>query len=441
MGGQGLSLSESGHCQRMDGGFALSGSTADPDMTAMALQALAPYYNSEKSYVYVQKARGETVTKTVRQVADEAIDCLSALQLDTGDFTSWGTENVESTDQVTVALCSLGIDPLTDPRFIKNGNTLLDGILRYRMEDGGFVHSYTYDPNNPTSHPDCSNSMAGEQTLYTMAALWRQKSGMRTLYDFRPEQSAELRARISELEEGITAIGDGTSADALTRLLTAFYALPETERCYVTGYWALSDAARAAGVDVDGIADTTQVVENPDDTPDDRPLLSFTLSDRAAADALPERLTTEQYVTVTTLLDKLRQCEEFDGMERYLAKLSAAKREIAAIQAEIDSINAEVREKLYPFDGITLKDRKTVNGIVARYNALSEYDRMQIERWEDVVKTKTKLDNILRGIVIGVALSVIAAVVAVFLVRRIRRRRHRKEREMEELAARYRDEL
>ena len=130
--------------------------------------------------------------------------------------------------------------------------------------------------------------MAGEQTLYTMAALWRQKSGMRTLYDFRPEQSAELRARIAELEEGITAIGDGTSAETLTRLLTAFYALPETERCYVTGYWALSDAARAAGVDVDGIADTTQVVESPDDTSDDRPLLSFTLSDRAAADALPE---------------------------------------------------------------------------------------------------------------------------------------------------------
>ena len=278
--------------QLPDGGFALSGSTADPDMTAMALQALAPYYNSEKSYVYVQKARGETVTKTVRQVADEAIDCLSALQLDTGDFTSWGTENVESTDQVTVALCSLGIDPLTDPRFIKNGNTLLDGILRYRMEDGGFVHSYTYDPNNPTSHPDCSNSMAGEQTLYTMAALWRQKSGMRTLYDFRPEQSAELRARISELEEGITAIGDDTSAEPLTRLLTAFYALPETERCYVTGYWALSDAARAAGVDVDGIADITQVVESPDDTPDDRPLLSFTLSDRAAdAHALVSDLT------------------------------------------------------------------------------------------------------------------------------------------------------
>ena len=62
------------------------------------------------------------------------------MQLDTGDFASWGTENVESTDQVVVALCCLGIDPLKDERFIKNGKTLLDGILKYRMSDGGFVH-------------------------------------------------------------------------------------------------------------------------------------------------------------------------------------------------------------------------------------------------------------------------------------------------------------
>ncbi len=88
-----------------------------------------------------------------------------------------------------MALCCLGIEPLTDPRFIKNGNTLLDGILRYRMPDGGFVHSFVYDPDNPTSSPDRSNTMAGEQTLCAMAALWRQANGMRTLYDFRAEQA------------------------------------------------------------------------------------------------------------------------------------------------------------------------------------------------------------------------------------------------------------
>ena len=136
--------------QLADGGFALSGTTADPDITAMAVQALAPYYNTETVYTYKRKSTDSECARRIRDVVDEALDCLSRLQLPTGDFQSWGTENVESTDQVVVALCCLGIDPLTDERFIKGGNTLLDGILRYRMDDGGFVHAHSYDPDNPT---------------------------------------------------------------------------------------------------------------------------------------------------------------------------------------------------------------------------------------------------------------------------------------------------
>ena len=71
---------------------------------------------------------------------------------------------------------------------------------------------------------------------------------------------------------------------------------------------------------------------------------------------------------------------------------------------------------------------------------LDEYDRAQIDRYEDVIKTKTKLDNLLRGLIIGAACLVVAVVVAVFLVRNIYRRRHQRERELEELAAEYRDE-
>lgn len=426
--------------QLPDGGFALSGNSADPDITAMALQALSTYRNDEKTYTYTLKKTGGQVTKTVYQVTEEALTCLSALQLPTGDFSSWGTENVESTDQVTVALCSLGIDPLTDPRFIKNGNTLLDGILRYRMPDGGFIHSRTYDPDNPSSLPDRSNTMAGEQTLYTMAALWRQANGMRTLYDFRPEQSEALKERIASLEDRIAGIGAETTAAELEGLLKDFYSLPRWERSYVNGYRKLSDAARAAGVNIGKIADTTPVTESPDDGSDGHPLLYFSQSDRAAVDALPEELTTEHYVTVTTLLDKLTQSEDFDGKELYLEKLTAAKRRISEIQAEIDSLNREIKEKLYPFDSISLKDKRTVDGVVGRYNALSEYDRGKIERWEDVVKTKTKLDNTLRGMIIGVVLSLIAAGTAVLLILRIRKRRRRKELEMEELAEKYKDE-
>jgi len=145
-------------------------------------------------------------------------------------------------------------------------------------------------------------------------------------------------------------------------------------------------------------------------------------------------------VPVTTLLDKLNKCEDFDGKKELFEILTRAKNDIASIQAEIDSINIEIKEKLYPFEEISLRDKKTVDSIVARYNKLGEYDKAKIERWEDVIKTKTQLDNLLRGIIIGAVLCTIAALAAFFLIRRIRKKRRQKEKEMEELALMYADE-
>ncbi len=349
--------------QLSDGGWALSGTVSDPDITAMAVQALAPYYEDEKEYLYVRKSVNTEVKAAVRESVDEALACLSAMQLPTGDFASWGTRNVESTDQVIIALCCLGIDPLHDARFIKDGNTLLSGVLRYRQPDGGFVHSYDYDPDNPTSLPDRSDSMAGEQTLLAMAALWRQQNGMRALYDFRPEASDEH----------------------------------------------------------------------------DAPTV-FSDEDKKAVASLPAKLTTEQYVTVTTLLDKLDRSEDFAGKETYLQKLTAAKEQITKIQAEIDGINAEIKEKLYPFESISVRDKRTVDSIIARYNALSEYDRAGIDRWEDVVKVKTQIDGLLREITIGAVLSAVAVLLTVIMICRIRKKRRRREKEMDELAAQFADE-
>lgn len=108
--------------QLSDGGFALTGRSADPDITAMAIQSLAPYYKSGSSYTYaLTRQNGQTVTKTVKQAVNEALSCLSDMQLDTGDYISWGTQNVESTAQVLIALCCLGINPQADNRFIKTG--------------------------------------------------------------------------------------------------------------------------------------------------------------------------------------------------------------------------------------------------------------------------------------------------------------------------------
>ena len=186
-------------------------STADPDITAMAIQALAPYYWDS--------------TFNVKDPVDKALSCLSELQLDTGDFRSWGTRNSESVSQIIVALCSIGIDPQNDPRFIKNGINLLDALFYYQQEDGGFAHSYDSDPGNPFAIAGESNSMATDQALLALAAVWRQAQGMGILYDFRggsvsakiltPEESDVSFAGSYEFTEA-----DRQQADALPKKLS-----------------------------------------------------------------------------------------------------------------------------------------------------------------------------------------------------------------------------
>ena len=140
------------------GGWTLSGENADTDMTAMAIQALAPYYKTNE---------------TVKAAVDKALEALSALQRNDGGFDSWGTVNSESCAQVIVALTALGIDPATDSRFVKNGSTVLDALASFYVTGGGFKH--TADGER--------NGMATEQGYYALAAYYRFVNGQTSLYD------------------------------------------------------------------------------------------------------------------------------------------------------------------------------------------------------------------------------------------------------------------
>ena len=140
------------------GGWAISGDAPDPDMTAMALQALAPYDKDNAD---------------VKAAVDRALEALSGMQLTTGGFGSWGTENSESCAQVIVALTALGIDPASDSRFMKNGATALDALASYFVEGGGFCHTANGE----------RNGMATEQGYYALTAYARFGSGTTRLYD------------------------------------------------------------------------------------------------------------------------------------------------------------------------------------------------------------------------------------------------------------------
>lgn len=148
--------------QNKDGSWSASADTkpvGDVDMTAMALQALAPYYKDGGN-------------ETVNTAVERALNWLS------GKYRS-GYDSSESCAQVVIALSALNLDANTDARFTKTveGKTLsvLGNLLQYRVaENGGFKHQFA---------DKAVNEMATEQALCAMAAYARFTEKANALYD------------------------------------------------------------------------------------------------------------------------------------------------------------------------------------------------------------------------------------------------------------------
>ena len=185
--------------QHDDGGWSLTvtkNSPSDVDVTAMTLTALARYYKSGDA--------------EVTAAAEKALNYLSGVQTKNGDFGSYGMLNAESTAQVLTALTAMGIDPASDKRFVKSGKTVLDGLLRYRLSDGCFTHSYTADAENDQATPGAYNYLATDQAAYAMVSYWRQLKGYNTLYDMTadPEEQTQPETVFTRIAAFFRSIGD-----------------------------------------------------------------------------------------------------------------------------------------------------------------------------------------------------------------------------------------
>ena len=180
--------------QLADGGWAISGDEADSDMTGMALQALAPYYNSNDA---------------VKQAVEDGIAVLSLLQNEDGSFGTYDgsggkVATSESIAQVIVALTTLGINPDKDERFIKNGSSALDALMDYYVMGGGFKHLLT----------GSRDGMATEQGYYALVSYYRFLMHNTSLYDMtdimdmggdvetEPAETTEAAEPVAAEEEG-----------------------------------------------------------------------------------------------------------------------------------------------------------------------------------------------------------------------------------------------
>lgn len=142
--------------QNSDGGWSMA-DKSECDITAMAVQALSFYYTGSD--------------KSVKKSVDKALKFLSRQQNNDGGYSAEGISNCESTAQVLMAISALNIN-IEDSRFVKNGNTVLNGLLDY-YSNGKFSHT----KNSGYNH------MATEQGFCALTAYYRSLTIMNGFYD------------------------------------------------------------------------------------------------------------------------------------------------------------------------------------------------------------------------------------------------------------------
>ncbi|MEK4628402.1 S-layer homology domain-containing protein [Solibacillus sp. FSL R7-0682] len=197
-----------------NGGWALSGGIPDPDITAMALQAFAPYYLNSSRY---DQTGASATYQEFAQAVERAIVKLSEIQLLNGGYDSWGSINSESIVQVIVALTAMNMDPLATSILLPNINQTVDFITEGKYEDGVWTNNMidallTFWANGSGSSPEVGgfkhvtagydggggsgtsvNAMATDQALYGLIAYDRFKKSEKSLYDMSDMQNGEYQ--------------------------------------------------------------------------------------------------------------------------------------------------------------------------------------------------------------------------------------------------------
>jgi LPXTG-motif cell wall-anchored protein len=146
--------------QLNDGSWALFGNTGSPDITGMALSALAPYQSDSK------------VTAAIKQ----AVTWLSNMQNKNGGFgvASNGGDSSESTAQVIIGLTAVGENPAGN-QFTKADGNLITHLLSFQQKDGGFSHLLADKK---------SNAMATSQALMALSAYHNFLNHKGAVYQF-----------------------------------------------------------------------------------------------------------------------------------------------------------------------------------------------------------------------------------------------------------------
>lgn len=373
--------------QKRNGGWAFGGTTADADMTAMAIYALAPYYASNAE---------------VKSAVDKGLDILRNKVSTDGDLYSEqpngiSTEevyNCESTAQAIMAFAAMGIDPASITN-AETGRSLFDGLMKYYMTGtGGFKHK-TDDKE--------ADLMPTDQAMEAIAAYLYYKEGL-SVYDFRAK--ANTTQYVAQADNGSVFTAEaGSSADLyvgskVTKLSLTNLPVGNYDAAVVTVDGADGESWKTGIRGADGYTPVNGAIPVADGTvlriavtKQDGSTESWTLTVHTSADAetkaVMDRIDALPDVSVLTLDDKatvlsvreaynkltdaekaqVTNANKLAELEAQLTKLeAAAEKELTAKRAALEkNVNAITTP-------VKIGDKSLVNQYLLELNALGDWD-------------------------------------------------------------------
>lgn len=337
--------------QKTNGGFGLSieGDTTSIDMTGMALQALAPYYD-------------DSAYPEVKPAVDKALEHFKEHMTKNAGFLDAGAENSCTTAQVLTAVTALNIDPtVKENGFVQNGNNMISNLHTYK-KDAGFAWQATMQ----------GQEMATQQVTYALVAYQRMAEGQTRLYDFTdvPEEKPSVdpeeedKKAAKEVEDQIKAIGEVTldSKSAIEAARAAYENLSEAQKKLVTNLETLTKAEEELKkLETEASKGTiTLTVER------------FTIGQGYFVE--PIKVPFEAGDNGATLLKKVIGAENFVGEDSYLEAIKGA--DLGLDQVKIPDYIAEISK-----NKVTTETAKEYGNDSNGPEALGEFDYSNYAGW------------------------------------------------------------
>ena len=410
------------------GGWALSGKTPDPDITGMALQALAPYYLDPSKYdaaqVQLVDNKGEKVQdysyKEFAEAVERGIYILSLIQNENGGFTSFGTTNAESIVQVIVALTALNIDPLQESidlphinqsiNFLTEGqehegvftNNMIDALLTFwangsgsSPEVGGFKHvTAGYDGGGGSGTG--VNAMATDQALYGLIAYDRFKKGENKLYDMTDMINGQYKNMKAKTYEVRFVKNSDSIIKTEVYSPYAVIEIPEGDFENLRTFVGWNTAEDGSGVAYNPKellsmpeqnitlyaqyeADIDKIIEAITALPE---VADVKLSDQSAIAEVRQvydELTSEQQKAITNQ-------SKLVNLQATIEELQQAENDADAAKQVIEAIHNLPKETT-----ITLESKQVVEEIRVAFNGLTETQQALVTNYEELKEIEKKL--------------------------------------------------